>query len=194
MVIEVGRETPQAVGLFPLGGDVINRVFARINVVEMSWVDVLNEQTEAMQFENPFALGYLEEVASRFGDGTAQDGFNVGRSLLYLMLCDKSQKGIIPQLSYDFIEGYGKEASERPGRVYGRNDEEKLVRGAAVEHLVRLNMFRLLERDVYDNLDSYLHTKGTLFQNSIFIGMVYSYFLFRQGLSDMANYTQNYRN
>ncbi|MBI2026126.1 MAG: hypothetical protein HYT06_01970 [Candidatus Levybacteria bacterium] len=196
MTVEVIRRFPQTAIPFPLGGEVVNRIFARAIVEGTTPSQLIDGQTQVMQFENPSALQYLNVLAQRF-EGIAQEGekakegFNIGRSLLYLMLTDKSQEGIVPELSYDFVDDYAIRESERLERVYG-DDEETLVNGAEWEHTVRLNMFRLLEKGVYDNMDRNLKTNGTLFQNSIFIGFVYSYFLFREGLSDPANYAPNY--
>ncbi|MBI3984542.1 MAG: hypothetical protein HY344_01175 [Candidatus Levybacteria bacterium] len=185
MVLEIGREVPKTAALFPLGEDVSNRIFSAISLGEKSWEDVVNDQTAIMMRENPFALTHLGMVASGRG-GISQEGFMIGFCLMYAILREKSEEGTVPELVFDFVEGYAKDKYEREEAFF---DDPDLEFNEIEYQNTESNMFRLLERGLYSSLDKHLSARGGLFFDSRFIGIVYSYFLFRQGLSNPANYS-----
>ena len=183
-------EVPRVPDLFPIGRKPVIHTFAELDKVGGSWGDLLKVEKVVMSGENPAALAYLEDLADRY-EGEEALGFNAGTALAYAVFQEKARGLPIPNLTDDFIEIYNNAKAEHFLRAYNGN-RKAMAHGAGQEHGVRLNLFRLMERDCYDALDSNLKVKGedagVLTENFLFFGFVYTYFLFREGLSSPANW------
>lgn len=183
-----GEERPIVANIFPIDSTTVNAVFEMIGDQDLR--ELVSQEEELLRIENPDALQYLTYLRDKWPDETGETGFQIGISLAYKIFSQKAYPGRIPRLSEEFVAGHDRQVVDHSRKAYA-GLLKAYIEGKKKEHYVRLGLFGLLEKEFYASLTEKFSTQGsktTMWENSIFIGLVYAYFLFREGLEDPKNY------
>jgi len=187
MSIEAAKlsEIPQDLIInYPIGADaiatVVRPLFANL---DQTWDEYLNLKAPILDVENPYANGYLMALSNNFS-GLENEGFSIGVTLAYEIFKEKAGKQKLPVLSLEFVQVYDAFAHDRLTIIYGNYPGSRIL-GADKEEEIRRGLFVMLEKEAYQALEQEMTEQNqSIIENSIFSGIVASYFLFREGFSD----------
>jgi len=186
---EESEEPSMLPNLFPLGAEAVNVVFRRLAEEDTDWDQFMDYQLPVMNDENPAALSYLEDIAESLEEDdndNGSKGFTLGIALAYLVLQERAHGLRVPELSKDSIDKFDENNHTHFENAY--HSPGALVLGVENEHNMKINLFRFLENDCYKALEKNVQEHGgqeeVLAENAVFVGFVYTYFLFRDCLKE----------
>lgn len=183
---------------YPFGEGQVQRIFRELGGSELG-VDDLRQEVEGIMLEdNPFALKYLIDVSEQHsGPPYVSRFFRYGTSLMYKVLQNRFGDTPVPKLTGEFINDYKDMHERHIVETYGISFPEYIAEQAEREQIQRINMFKFLEPRCFEDLvENSLGTPEELlkkdpkndttniFSDPLIAGFVFSYFLFRTGLSD----------
>lgn len=175
--------------MFPIGCKNIDIIFDNLIKEKKGMDNFLLEQEEIMLNNNPHAFKYLLEVSKLYTGDSLE--FRFGISLNYKVMQRKMGNMPIPKLTEAFIENYQSMQRDHIINTYGKIQEYVSLQ-AEREQITRIGLFKMIEPVCFEDLD-FNFVQGSnyhIFSQPLVGGFVFSYFLFRSGLSDIANYTE----
>jgi len=169
---------------YPIGTNAITTVVRPLLAnLSQTWDEYLGLKAPMLDVENPYANGYLMALSNNFS-GLENEGFSIGVTLAYEIFKEKAGKQKLPVLSLEFVQVYDAFAHDRLTIIYGSYLESRIL-GADKEEGIRRGLFAILEKEAYQALEQEMTEQNeSIFENSIFSGIVASYFLFREGFAD----------
>jgi hypothetical protein len=173
-------------GLFPLGKEVVSGVFNELEQTGKGFEGLVGMEEEIMDSDNQEALNYLQSLVSTF-EPNSRRGFRIGISMAYRVIGKRIKGGVVPSLLPEFVDRYD---LVRENTLGIDMEDDDYIKTSEDGHIMKLNLFRLMERDLYKGLEEQIladRKDVSLLESPIYAGFVYTYFLFREGLSDPAN-------
>lgn len=187
---------------YPFGGREVSRIFQELGASEMGVDDLRQEQEGIMLDDNPFALKYLIDVSEQHsGPPYVSRFFRYGTSLMYKVLQNRFGDTPVPKLTGEFINDFKDMHERHIVETYGVSFPQYTAEQSEREQIQRVNMFKFLEPKCFDDLvENVLGTPEELlkknpkkdttnvFSDPLIAGFVFSYFLFRTGISNPESY------
>lgn len=170
--------------IFPLGSDVIVNVVRPVREIDEPADRYLQEKMKVLENENPYANQMLLSLPSQV-EPPRDKLFMLGVVFAYEAYKQRAVGTRLPVLTLEFVQDFYESREERLDSMYQGQADDKY----AEEVNVVRGLFAMLEKDAYKTLETETVEKGrSLFNTHIYLGFVYSYFLFREGFSNPANW------